>query len=148
MTKIAPQPGIMDIALYEGGASHVEGKSNVLKLSSNENPLGTSDATREAFTRAVHDLHRYPGADHAALRRAIGEVWGLDPALIFCAVGSGEVLKLLAEAYAGPGDEIVMTEHGFSMYPIYAHACGATPVTVSERERTVDVDAILAALTH
>jgi histidinol-phosphate aminotransferase len=146
-STIKPQPGIMDIALYEGGASQVEGKTNVLKLSSNENPLGTSDATREAFSRAVHDLHRYPPTDHASLRRAIGEVWGLDPAKIFCGVGSGDVLKLLSEAYAGPGDEIVMTEHGFSMYPIYANACGATPVTVAERERTVDVDAILAACT-
>ncbi len=144
-SMIQPKSGIMDIALYEGGAAHVEGKTNVLKLSSNENPLGTSDAAKEAFARAVHDLHRYPTTDHRALRQAIGEVWGLDPDRVFCGVGSGEVLKLLAEAYAGPGNEIVMTEHGFSMYPIYAHACGAKPVIVPERERTVDVDAILAA---
>jgi histidinol-phosphate aminotransferase len=144
-STIKPQPGILDIALYEGGASQVDGKTNVLKLSSNENPLGASDAAKEAFGRAVHDLHRYPSTDHRALRTAIAEVWGLDADRIFCGVGSGEVLKLLSEAYAGPGDEIVMTEHGFSMYPIYAHACGAKPVTVPERERTVDVDAILAA---
>lgn len=147
MTKIAPQPGIMDIALYQGGASHVEGKTNVLKLSSNENPLGPSGAAKEAYARAVHDLNRYPSTDHAALRQAIAEVWALNPAQIFCGVGSGEVLKLLAEAYAGPGDEIVLTEHGFSMYPIYAHAVGATPVIAPERDRTVDIDAILAACT-
>ncbi len=147
MTKITPQPGIMDIALYEGGASHVEGKTNVLKLSSNENPLGPCDAAREAFSRAMHDLHRYPSTDHASLRAAIGEVWGLDPARIVCGVGSGEILKLLAEGFAGPGDEIVMTDHGFSMYPIYAHACGAKPVVAPERERVVDVDAILKACT-
>jgi len=147
MTKITPQPGIMDIALYEGGASHVEGKTNVLKLSSNENPLGPCDAAREAFSRAMHELNRYPSTDHASLRAAIGEVWGLDPARIVCGVGSGEILKLLAEGFAGPGDEIVMTEHGFSMYPIYAHACGAKPVVAPERERVVDVDAILKACT-
>ena len=62
--------------------------------------------------------------------------------------GSGEVLKLLAEAYAGSGDEVVFTEHGFSMYPIYAHASGATPVIVAERDRVTDVDAILAACTE
>lgn len=144
---IQPQPGILDIALYQGGASTLAGQSNVLKLSSNENPLGPSDAAKEAVVRATHNLHRYPATDHAGLRAAIGEVWGVDPARVFCGVGSGDVLKLLSEAYAGPGDEVLFTEHGFSMYPIYAHACGATPVVVPENERVVDVDAILQACT-
>ena len=147
MNQIVPQPGILDITLYKGGDSHVDGQSNVLKLSSNENPLGASDAAREAFARAGHDLNRYPSTDHAALRRAIGEVWSLDPDRIVCGVGSGEVLKLLGEGFAGPGTEVVFTEHGFSMYPIYAHAVGATPVVVPERDRVVDVDAILSACT-
>lgn len=145
MTDIAPQPGILEIALYEGGASSLAGQSNVLKLSSNENPLGASDAAKEAVVRAAMEMHRYPSTDHAALRQAIGEVWDLPPENLICGVGSGEILKNLAEAYAGPGDEVVFTEHGFSMYPIYAHACGATPVVVHERDRVVDVDAILEA---
>ena len=145
--KITPQQGILEIALYQGGASKLDGHSNVLKLSSNENPLGPSDAAKEAVVRASHDLHRYPSTDHSALREAIAEVWGVDPARVFCGVGSGEVLKLLSEAYAGKGDEVLFTEHGFSMYPIYAHACGATPVVVPENDRVVDVDAILAACT-
>ena len=144
---IQPQPGILDIALYVGGASHLDGVSNVLKLSSNENPLGPSDAAKEAVVRASHDLHRYPSTDHAALRKAIGDVWKVDPARVVCGVGSGDVLKLLSEAYAGKGDEVVFTEHGFSMYPIYAHSGGAAPVVVPEKERVVDVDAILAACT-
>ncbi len=148
MTKITPQPGIMDIALYEGGASHVEGKSNVLKLSSNENPLGASDAAKEAFSRAVHDLHRYPNTDHAALRAAIGEVWGLDPAQIICGVGSDEIIHFLCQAYAGPKDEVIHTAHGFAMYRISALAAGAKPVEVPERERVTDVDAILNACTR
>lgn len=147
MTKIIPQPGIMDISLYEGGASHVEGKSNVLKLSSNENPLGASDAAKEAFGRAVHDLHRYPNTDHAGLRRAIAEVWGLDAAQIICGVGSDEIIHFLCQAYAGPRDEVIHTEHGFAMYRISALAAGATPVEVPERERVTDVDAILKACT-
>lgn len=144
---IKPQPGILDIKLYKGGASQVDGISNVLKLSSNENPLGPSDAAKTAAIAASQNLHLYPATDHATLRNAIGAVWDVDPDRVFCGVGSGEVLKLLSEAYAGPGDEVVFTEHGFSMYPIYAHACGATPVVVPERDRVVDVDAILAACT-
>ncbi|MEL6572057.1 MAG: histidinol-phosphate transaminase [Pseudomonadota bacterium] len=146
-SQLTPQPGILEIALYEGGASKVDGHTNVLKLSSNENPLGPSDSAKEAIRRAAHDLNRYPSTDHAGLRDAIGEVWGLDPARVFCGVGSGEVLKLLADAYAGPGDEILFTEHGFSMYPIYAHACGATPVQVTETDRVTDVDKLLAGCT-
>lgn len=147
MTKITPQPGILDIAPYVGGASHVEGVSDVVKLSSNENPFGPSEATVEAFRRAGFELHRYPSTDHAALRAAIGAVHDLDPAQIICGVGSDEILHLLCQAYAGPGDEVIHTEHGFAIYRIGALAAGATPVEVPEKNRVTDVDAILAACT-
>ncbi|MDG1170438.1 MAG: histidinol-phosphate transaminase [Sulfitobacter sp.] len=147
MTQIAPQPGIMDITLYQGGAAHVAGVENVIKLSSNENPLGPSEAAREAFRRAAYDLHRYPSSDHGPLRAAIAEVHGIDAARIICGAGSDEVIAFLCQAYAGPGNEVVHTEHGFGMYRISALAAGATPVEVKERERVTDVDAILAACT-
>ncbi len=143
--QIRPRPGIMDIALYEGGAAHVAGITDAVKLSSNENPFGPSEKAKEAYLRAVHQLHRYPSTDHARLRQAIGETHGLEPSRIVCGAGSDEVIGLLCHAYAGPGDEVVFTEHGFLMYRIYAQAAGATPVSVKERERTTDVDAILAA---
>lgn len=145
--EIKPQPGILDIAPYVGGASKVEGVDNVTKLSSNENPFGASDKAVEAFVRAAHHLHRYPSTDHASLRAAIGEVHGLDPARLICGVGSDEIITFLCQAYAGVGDEVIHTEHGFSMYKISTLAAGATPVEVPERERVVDVDAILAAVT-
>jgi len=144
---IKPQPGIMDIKLYQGGQSSLDGVSDVLKLSSNENPYGASDAARDAFLRSGHTLHRYPSTDHAALRAAIGEVHGLDPERVICGVGSDEIITFLCQAFAGPGDEVIYTEHGFSMYRISTLAAGATPVEVAERERVVDVDAILKACT-
>ena len=142
---IRPQPGIMDISLYVGGSSAVAGVSNVIKLSSNENPFGPSDRAKDAFQRSVHQLHRYPNTDHASLREAIAETHGLDPARVICGVGSDEIIHFLCQAYAGPKDEVVFTEHGFLMYRISAMAAGATPVEVAERERTADVDAILRA---
>jgi histidinol-phosphate aminotransferase len=142
---IRPQPGIMDIALYEGGKAAVAGVANAVKLSSNENPFGPSDKAKDAFARSVHALHRYPSTDHHALREAIGEVHGLDPARLICGVGSDEIITFLCQAYAGPKDEVVFTEHGFLMYRISAMAVGATPVEVAERDRTTDVDAILKA---
>jgi len=148
MTKmIAPQPGIMDIALYQGGASHVAGVENALKLSSNENPFGPSPAAIKAYERAGRDLHRYPSSDHAELRAAIGLVYKLDPARIICGAGSDEIIAFLCQAYAGPGTEVIHTEHGFAMYRISALAAGATPVEVPEHERVTDVDAILKACT-
>ena len=144
---IRPQPGIMDIDLYQGGQSHVPGVSNIVKLSSNENPFGASDKAREAYLRSVHSLHRYPNTDHASLRAAIAEVHGLDASRIICGVGSDEIITFLCQAYAGPGDEVLHTEHGFLMYRISALAAGATPVSAPERERTTDVDALLAACT-
>ena len=147
MTEINVQPGIMEIALYEGGKSRIDGRDDVLKLSSNENPLGPPASALKALVDAAAGMHRYPPTDHADLRRAIATVHGLDPARIICGVGSDEVLQFVTQAFSGPGDEIIHTEHGFSMYPILAHMAGATPVCVAERDRVVDVDAILAAAT-
>ena len=144
---IRPQPGIIDIALYVGGKSHVAGHNDVLKLSSNENPFGPSPKARAAYVAAAGELHRYPSTDHAALRAAIAGVHGLDADRVICGVGSDEVIHFLCQAYAGPGDEVLYTEHGFLMYKISALAAGATPVQVPERERVVDVDALLAACT-
>ena len=142
---IRPQPGIMDIALYVGGKASVAGATNVVKLSSNENPFGPSDRAKEAFQRSVHQLHRYPTTDHYPLRSAIAEIHGLDTNRVICGVGSDEVLTFLCQAYAGPKDEVVFTEHGFLLYRVMTLAVGATPVEVSERDRTTDVDAILKA---
>jgi histidinol-phosphate aminotransferase len=147
MTAITPQPGIMEIELYQGGKSAIAGRSDVLKLSSNENPLGPVPAAIEAVGRAAADMHRYPSTDHAALRTAIGEVWGLEPDRIICGVGSDEVLQFVTQAYAGPGDEIIHTAHGFSLYPVLIHMAGATAVCVPEQDRVVDVQAILSAVT-
>ncbi|QBF30874.1 histidinol-phosphate transaminase [Thalassococcus sp. S3] len=147
MTPITPQPGIMEIALYEGGKSAIAGRSDVLKLSSNENPLGPPPSAVAAMAEAAQRAHLYPPTDHADLRQAIAEIYGLEVERLICGVGSDEVLQFICQAFSGPGDEIIYTEHGFSMYPILAHMAGATPIKVAERERVVNVDAILAAIT-
>ena len=144
---ITPQPGILDIVPYQGGAGSVKGVSNVTKLSSNENPLGPSPLAIAAAQDSLKSMHRYPSSDHAALRAAIGQAHGVDPDRVICGAGSDEIIAFLCQAYAGPGDEVVHTEHGFAMYRISALAAGATPVEVPERERVTDVDAILAGCT-
>lgn len=147
MDKIKPQPGIDQIELYQGGTAHVDGVHNVVKLSSNENPNGPSEAAIEAFRKIGNELHLYPSSDHSSLRRAIAAQFELEADSIICGTGSDEVINMLCQAYAGPGDEVIHTEHGFAMYRISALAAGASPVEVKERNRITDVDAILAACT-
>ena len=148
MSKLEPQPGIMDIALYKGGAAHVAGMSNVVKLSSNENPLGPSSKAVQAMQEAAASMHVYPSSDHATLRQAIGDVHGLDSERIICGAGSDEIIAFLCQCFAGPGDEVLFTEHGFGMYRISALAAGAAPVAVKERERVTDIDALIAGCTE
>ena len=145
--RIQPKSGILDIVLYEGGQSSIPGQIAPLKLSSNESPFGPPPSAVSAMAEAATMAHRYPSTDHARLRAALGDVHGLDPGGIVCGVGSDEIIALLCQAYAGPGDEVLYPEHGFGMYRISALAAGATPVTAPETDRLVDPDAILAAIT-
>lgn len=143
-----PQPGIMEIELYQGGASRVDGVTDILKLSSNENPHGAPESARLAAAQAAQTMHLYPNTDHASLRAAIAEVHNLDPDRVICGTGSDEIIHWLCQAYVGAGDEVLHTEHGFLMYAISARAAGATPVKVPERNRIVDVDALLGGVTE
>lgn len=148
MSRLHVQPGIMDIAPYVGGESAVAGAARIIKLSSNESALGPSPEATAAYAELSRELHRYPDGDCAELRRAIAETFGLDAAKIVCGSGSDEIISMICQAYAGPGDEVLYSEHGFLMYPISAKAVGATPVTAPESDLTTDVDALLAAVTE
>ncbi|CCQ74816.1 histidinol-phosphate transaminase [Magnetospira sp. QH-2] len=147
MTHPTPQPGVLDIAPYVGGESKLDGVDRIIKLASNENPLGCSPKAREALKAMAGEMHRYPDGGASGLRAALGKRYGLDPARIVCGSGSDELIGLLCHAYAGPGDEVLYTEHGFLMYPIYAKGAGATPVKAPETDLRADVDKLLAAVT-
>ncbi len=146
-SALVPRPGILDISPYVGGRSRIEGREKAIKLSSNESALGPSPRALAAYSALEGQLYRYPDGGSSALTEAIGAVHGLDPARIVCGAGSDELLQLLARGYAGPGDEVLFTAHGFLVYPIATRAVGATPVVVPERDLTADIDAILARVT-
>jgi histidinol-phosphate aminotransferase len=142
-----PRPGILDIAPYVGGRSNAPGVNKVFKLSSNESPLGPSPRAIEAFHEAAGKLLSYPDGSAAHLKAAISEVHGLKPEQILCGNSSDEILHLIALTYCGPGDEVLMSEHGFLAYPIVARAAGAVPVTAPEVCLTASVDNLLRAVT-
>ncbi len=136
----------MAIAPYVPGRSNSGDGRKVAKLSSNENPLGTSETARAAFAAHSADLDRYPDAGAAALRESLAAAHGLDPARIIYGTGSDEILHLAAGAYAGPGDEVIFVRYGFAVYEIATRRVGATPVIAPDRDYATDVDAILAAV--
>ncbi len=147
LTRPQPKAGLLDIAAYLPGKEHVEGVAKVYKLSSNETPLGPSPHAIEAYRHAGEKLELYPDGQALALRQAIAETQGLNMANILCGNGSDELLGLLCQTYLAPGDETIITEHGFAVYKIQTLGAGATPVTVREKNERIDVDAILAGLT-
>jgi len=146
--KPLPKKGVMDIAAYVPGRETAPGVDRVYKLSANESPLGTSPDAARAVSGVLDRLETYPDGHANALCEAIAEVHGLNRANIMCGNGSDELLTLLCQAYLAPGDEGIVTEHGFLVYKIQIMAAGATPVTAPETDCRADVDAILAAVTE
>src|SRR5262249_59558655 len=136
--------GIPDIAPYVGGEAKIVGVERPIRLASNESALGPSAKAVAAYRALAGEIHRYPDGGAEELRQALGRRHELDPAQIVCGAGSDELITLLLRCYAGPGDEVLYSRHGFLMFPINTLAVGATPVAVPERELTTDVDAILA----
>jgi histidinol-phosphate aminotransferase len=145
----APRPNawIDDITAYvPGKASAPDGKP-LIKLSSNENPFGPPPSAVDAMRAAEATAHRYPEGSSAKLRAAIAQRYDLDPTRVLCGAGSDELLQLIATAFLAPGDECLMPQYAFSVYPIAARRVGGVPVEAPARDYGADVDALLAAVT-
>ena len=147
MTKPAPKEWILGISPYVPGKAAADDGRPLIKLSANENPLGTGQAARAALIAATADLATYPDPGAAKMREAIAAAHGLDPARVIYGTGSDELLHIAASAYAGPGDEILYVKYGFSVYDIAARRVGATPVIAPDTDYATDVDALLACVT-
>ena len=115
MSGPQPRPGILDIAPYIPGESKADGHREPIKLASNESSLGPSPRAIAAYRSMAESLHRYPDGASVDLRAAIAKHHGLDPERLVCGNGSDELIGLLTKAYAGPGDEVLFTEHAFAM---------------------------------
>ncbi|QGN55058.1 histidinol-phosphate transaminase [Novosphingobium sp. Gsoil 351] len=141
----APQmkPWIEGIEAYVPGKSTGADGRPLIKLSANENPLGTSPATLAARAAAGSPA-LYPDPDCVALRNAIGALHGIDPARIVCGTGSGELLHGAVQAFAGTGDEVLFSRYSFSLYPLLAQKVAATPVMAADADYAASVDALLA----
>ncbi|BEU99328.1 histidinol-phosphate transaminase [Novosphingobium olei] len=142
-----PKEWILGIHAYVPGKSAGKDGRPLIKLSANENPLGTS-AQALAARAAPLAPSLYPDPDSKDLRKALGDLHGIAPERIVMGTGSDELLNLAAQAYAGVGDEVLYVRFGFSVYDIAARRCGATPVVAPDRDYGTDVDALLASVTE
>ena len=145
MTGPTPRPEILDIHPYLAGESTVEGANRTIKLSSNEGAFGVPPGAQAAIHAATEEVFRYPDGSAVALRNALGKRWGLDPARIVCGAGSDDLLYQFCLSYGGPGRDIMMSAHGFSIYEIAGIYAGSRVIKVPERNLGTDLDAMLAA---
>jgi histidinol-phosphate aminotransferase len=124
-------PGVRTLQPYQPGKPESElrreyGLSDIVKLASNENPLGPSPKALAAVREALPDLARYPDGNGFELKTALSTRLGVSPAALTLGNGSNDVLELVARAFLTPEHAAVFSEHAFAVYPIVTQAIGAT----------------------
>jgi histidinol-phosphate aminotransferase len=119
----------------------------IIKLASNENPLGPSPAARQAMIDTIDRAHFYPDGGGYYLREAVAEQLGLSMANVILGNGSNEIIEFLGHAYLQPGDEVVVAKHSFAVYRLMAQLFGAKVVDVPDPDFIADLDGMLAAIT-
>lgn len=143
--------GVADLQPYVPGKPIEElqrqyGVKDVVKLASNENPLGPSKAALAAIAVSARDITRYPDGNGYTLKQALAEKHLLAAEQITLGNGSNDVLELVARAFAGAGDEVIFSEHAFAVYPLVTKAIGATGITTPAKDFGHDLNAMFAAI--
>lgn len=123
------------------------GLSEVIKLASNENPLGTGGKATAAIQASLPELTRYPDGSGFALKTALSHKLAVLPEQITLGNGSSEILELVMRTFAAPAHEVVFSQHAFALYPILTQAVGAQARVVPAKDFGHDLDAMLAAVT-
>lgn len=144
-------PGIRQLQPYQAGKPIEElerelGITDIVKLASNENPLGVSPAVQAALTAAVSGLARYPDANGFYLKDALATKFSVEINQITLGNGSNDVLELLARTFVQPHHEVIFSQHAFVVYPLVTKAIGATAVQVPAKDYGHDLDAMAAAI--
>lgn len=121
-------------------------EASIVKLASNENPLGVSPLAREAIAKVLDDLGRYPDGNGFALKRALASRIGVATDSIILGNGSNDVLDIAARTFLTPNDEAVYSQHAFAVYPLAVQAIGARGIEVPAHAYGHDLDAMLHAV--
>jgi histidinol-phosphate aminotransferase len=121
-------------------------EARIVKLASNENPLGMPESARRASVEALADLARYPDSNGFALKAAISARFGVPAEWITLGNGSNDVLELAAHALAQPGESIVYAQYSFAVYALATQEVGARAIVVPAKDHGHDLDAMRAAI--
>lgn len=153
LSVLAPA-NIRAIAPYQGGKPISElaremglNEADIVKLASNENPLGMSPKAQMALEEAIGEIARYPDGNSFALRDAVSVKYGVQPSQIVFGNGSNDILELAARAFLSAGDEVIYSQHAFAVYPLVTQAVGATGVVVPALAFGHDLPGFLKAIT-
>jgi histidinol-phosphate aminotransferase len=153
LSSLAPSY-IKAIAPYQGGKPISElaremglVEADIIKLASNENPLGISPKAQMAIEDAIGEIARYPDGNSYALRDAVSKKFGVANNQILFGNGSNDILELTARAFLQAGDEAIYSQHAFAVYPLVTQAVGARGVVVPAQNFAHDLDGFLKAIT-
>lgn len=146
-------PGVAALHPYQPGKPSEElerelGISNIVKLASNENPLGPSERALAAIERGLSQTSRYPDGNGFALKQALSERLGVGAESLTLGNGSNDVLDIIARAFAGPGYEIIYSQYAFAVYALSTMAVNAKPVVTPAKDWGHDLAAMAAAVTE
>ncbi len=149
---LKPKPGVDTIQPYQGGKPIEEvqrelGITDIIKLASNENPLGPSPLAVRAIAESAVQVHLYPDGNAYYLKKELAEHLEVSAEHLILGNGSNDVLQLVAEAYIAPGDEVIYAAGAFVVYSLVTKLCGATAVVVPMVNHTHDLSAMAAAIT-
>jgi len=146
-------PGIRELQPYQPGKPVEElqrelGLDDIIKLASNENPLGASDQVAAALEKVLPELSRYPDGSAYVLKHRLAEFHGVDPATVTIGNGSNDVLELLGRIFLNAENESIVSQHSFVVYPLVTKAVGATLKMIPAKNYGQDLDATAAAISE
>ena len=149
--KIRVSENIASLVPYPPGKPIEElerelGISGSIKLASNENPLGPSKKALEAIQGSLERLNRYPDGACYYLKEKLSSRLGIEPGMIIVGNGSNEIIELLVRTFMAPGDEAVMADPSFAVYPLVVKAAGCVSRKVALKDLTHDLDAMLGSV--
>jgi histidinol-phosphate aminotransferase len=121
---------------------------NIIKLASNENPLGPSPLALRAMGKALAQVNLYPDGNAFYLKNKLAAKLGLTPSNLILGNGSNEIIEFLGHALIAPGSEVVVSQYCFAVYPLVTHLFGGKLVTVPARKYGHDLPAMFAAITR
>lgn len=144
---------VLDLGVYKAGKPIDEvkrelGLEEVIKLASNENPLGCSPKVKEALNDIINETHMYPDASNFELKEAISKKLGVSPEQVFCGTGSDSLIRVICNTFINPGDESIMAEITFPRYEASVKLMGGKVISIPMKDNGLDIEAMVDAITE